>query len=379
MIGWPSWSASTAPRWCSSTRGGWSRAWPRAFIGAARRRECRRASRQSLQGAAPRCGAAAEARRTEGAGGDRIPGTRHRHRRCGSGVPDGLAALHQCVPAARGPRRATRWAGPPKGRLFPLSRDDLVECSGAARCRAARRTGSPGDSAELRSTCLRSRSTAEVAAREWDEDELFALLRARLSLPDAARAKEFDELVHMLAEGFSTRRGRTGALCSITTPSIKCSVPRKGARLTALTSGGAIPDNADYKVMLEPEGHLVGTVNEDFAVESLQGDVFQLGNTSYRILRVERGTVRVEDAHGQPPSIPFWLGEAPGRTDELSAAVSRSAQEIERRLDSARPADGQWRCHAMADGGGRPRRRSRRCSWSIPQPPAAPRSARCRR
>jgi ATP-dependent Lhr-like helicase len=91
--------------------------------------------------------------------------------------------------------------------------------------------------------------------------------------------------------------------------------PRKGARLTSLTSGGAIPDNADYKVMLEPDGFSVGTVNEDFAVESLQGDIFQLGNTSYRILRVERGTVRVEDAHGQPPSIPFWLGEAPGRSD----------------------------------------------------------------
>jgi ATP-dependent helicase Lhr and Lhr-like helicase len=117
--------------------------------------------------------------------------------------------------------------------------------------------------------------------------------------------------------------------------------PRKGARLTAITSGGAIPDNADYKVMLEPEGHLVGTVNEDFAVESLQGDVFQLGNTSYRILRVERGTVRVEDAHGQPPSIPFWLGEAPGRTMELSAAVSRLRQEIEQRLEGPQAAQSE--------------------------------------
>jgi ATP-dependent Lhr-like helicase len=118
--------------------------------------------------------------------------------------------------------------------------------------------------------------------------------------------------------------------------------PRKGARLTAITSGGVIPDNADYKVMLEPEGHLVGTVNEDFAVESLQGDVFQLGNTSYRILRVERGTVRVEDAHGQPPSIPFWLGEAPGRTEELSAAVSRLRREIEQRLGASPGAAMQW-------------------------------------
>ena len=139
----------------------------------------------------------------------------------------------------------------------------------------------------------------------------------------------------MLAEGFSTRRGRRAALLHHDSVN-KMLRPRKGARLTAITSGGAIPDNADYKVMLEPEGHLVGTVNEDFAVESLQGDVFQLGNTSYKILRVERGTVRVEDARGQPPSIPFWLGEAPGRTEELSAAVSRFKKEMEQRFNSAR-------------------------------------------
>src|SRR5262249_49665692 len=98
---------------------------------------------------------------------------------------------------------------------------------------------------------------------------------------------------------------------------------RRGARLTALTSGGAIPDNADYQVLLEPENTIVGTVNEDWAVESLAGDIFQLGNHSYRIIRVERSQVRVEDAHGASPTIPFGLGEAPGRSDELSEAVSR--------------------------------------------------------
>ena len=95
--------------------------------------------------------------------------------------------------------------------------------------------------------------------------------------------------------------------------------------MLAITSGGAIPDNADYRVILEPENTFIGTVNEDFAVESLQGDIFQLGNMSWRILRVQQGTVRVEDAHGQPPSIPFWLGEAPGRSNELSAAVASAA------------------------------------------------------
>ncbi len=216
-----------------------------------------------------------------------------------------------------------------KGRLFPLSRDELVEC--AALLDSVRR----GELDRLRIPqnaldVLAQQITAEVAAREWTEDGLFDLVRKAYPYRELRR-EEFNECVRMLAEGFSTRSGRRGALLHHDSVN-KILRPRKGARLTAITSGGAIPDNADYKVMLEPEGHLVGTVNEDFAVESLQGDVFQLGNTSFRILRVERGTVRVEDAQGQPPSIPFWLGEAPGRTDELSAAVSTLRTEIEQRL-----------------------------------------------
>ncbi len=137
----------------------------------------------------------------------------------------------------------------------------------------------------------------------------------------------------MLAEGFTTRRGRRGALIHWDTINHVIR-GRRGARLTALTSGGTIPDTADYQVLLEPENHVIGTVNEDFAVESLAGDVFQLGNASYRIIRVERGQVRVEDAQGQPPTIPFWLGEAPGRSDELSDSVSRLRKEIGQRLEA---------------------------------------------
>jgi len=221
--------------------------------------------------------------------------------------------------------------GTSKGRVFPLSRDELVECAAlldAVRRGELDRLDVPREPLDV----LAQQITAEVSAREWAEDELFDLMRGAYPYRELRR-EDFDECVRMLAEGFSTRRGRRGALLHHDSVN-KMLRPRKGARLTALTSGGAIPDNADYKVMLEPEGHLVGTVNEDFAVESLQGDVFQLGNTSYRILRVERGTVRVEDARGQPPSIPFWLGEAPARTEELSAAVSRLNREIERRLDS---------------------------------------------
>jgi ATP-dependent helicase Lhr and Lhr-like helicase len=220
--------------------------------------------------------------------------------------------------------------GTSKGRLFPLSRDELVECTAlleAVRGGELDRLKIPENSLDV----LAQQITAEVAAREWPEDELCSLMRRAYPYRHLTR-EDFDACVRMLAEGFSTRRGRRGALLHHDAVN-KMLRARKGARLTAITSGGAIPDNADYRVMLEPESILVGSVNEDFAVESLQGDIFQLGNTSYKILRVERGTVRVEDAHGQPPSIPFWLGEAPGRSMELSQAVSRLRREIQERLE----------------------------------------------
>jgi ATP-dependent helicase Lhr and Lhr-like helicase len=219
-----------------------------------------------------------------------------------------------------------------KGRLFPSSRDELIECTAlldAVRRGELDRLSVPQNALDV----LAQQIAAEVAAREWQEDELFALMRRAYPFRNLQRP-EFDACVQMLTEGFSTRRGRRGALLHHDAIH-KMLRPRKGARLTAITSGGAIPDNADYRVMLEPASLLVGSVNEDFAVESLQGDVFQLGNTSYRILRVERGVVRVEDAHGLPPSIPFWLGEAPGRTFELSSAVSRLREEFEQHLTKA--------------------------------------------
>ncbi len=253
---------------------------------------------------------------------------------CQLGSPRSINAFLQ-----RAGRSGHAVGGLCKGRLFPLSRDDLVECVAlldAVRRGELDRLAVPAGSLDV----LSQQIVAEVAAREWSEEELFERLRAAYPYRSLRRA-DFDEVVRMLAEGFSTRRGRHGAL--IHHDAIhRVLRPRRGARLTAITSGGAIPDTADYQVVLEPAGYLVGTVNEDFAVESLAGDVFQLGNTSYRILRVERGTVRVEDAEGMPPSIPFWLGEAPGRTDELSSAVSRLRRELGERIELSREAALAW-------------------------------------
>jgi ATP-dependent Lhr-like helicase len=154
--------------------------------------------------------------------------------------------------------------------------------------------------------------------------------------------------VRMLADGFTTRRGRRGAL--LHHDAINHNLRgRRGARLTALTSGGAIPDTADYQVVLEPQNQPIGSVNEDFAVESMAGDIFQLGNISYRILRVERGLVRVEDARGEPPTLPFWLGEAPGRSAELSQSVSRLRAEVAARLRAGADVEGivEWLVEAM--------------------------------
>ena len=253
---------------------------------------------------------------------------------CQLGSPRSIAALLQRVG-----RSGHSLGGTPKGRLFPLSRDDLIECAALLDC--VRR----GELDRLRIPAkpldvLAQQIVAEVAAREWDLDELFALLQRAYPYRDLQRA-ELDDIVRMLTDGFTTRRGRRGALIYYDAVNRKVR-GRRGARLTALTSGGTIPDTADYTVLLEPQSQPVGTVNEDFAVESLQGDVFQLGNTSYRILRVEQGTVRVEDAHGQPPSIPFWLGEAPGRSDELSQGVSRLRGEVESRLDGGLEAAVRW-------------------------------------
>ena len=145
--------------------------------------------------------------------------------------------------------------------------------------------------------------------------------------------EQFDSIVRMLAEGFTTKRGRRSTYLHHDAVNQRLR-GRRGARLAAITSGGAIPDTADYAVVLEPSELVIGSVNEDFAIESLQGDIFQLGNTSWRVLRVEQGKVRVEDAHGQPPSIPFWLGEAPARTEELSVSVSRLREEVASRVIS---------------------------------------------
>jgi ATP-dependent Lhr-like helicase len=245
---------------------------------------------------------------------------------CQLGSPRSIASFLQRVG-----RSGHAVGGTPKGRLFPLSRDDLVECTAlldSVRRGELDRLTVPDRPLDV----LAQQIVAEVAARDWREQALYARLRRAWPFRKLPR-EDFDAVVRMLAEGFTTRRGRKGAL--IHRDGVNHILKgRRGARATALTSGGTIPDTADYRVLLEPENNVIGTVNEDFAVESMAGDIFQLGNRSYRIQRVERGTVRVEDAHGQPPTIPFWLGEAPGRTDELSSAVSRLRTDIAERLRS---------------------------------------------
>jgi ATP-dependent helicase Lhr and Lhr-like helicase len=232
-------------------------------------------------------------------------------------------------------------SGTPKGRLFPLSRDELVECSALLDSVARGEL----DRLSVPQNCLdvlAQQIVAEVAARDCTEDELFGIATSAYPY-HALKRPDFDAVLRMLATGFSTRNGRRGALLHHDSIN-KVARARRASRLTAITSGGAIPDNADYNVLLEPESLVIGSVNEDFAVESLAGDIFQLGNHSYRILRVERGTLRVEDAQDQPPNIPFWIGEAPGRSDELSRAVSRLREEIAGKLtvDNTGEAASEW-------------------------------------
>jgi ATP-dependent Lhr-like helicase len=233
--------------------------------------------------------------------------------------------------------RSGHWRGAiPKGRLFAMTRDELVEC--AALVRAIRQ----GDLDRLMipdcpMDILAQQIVAACAAEEWLEHDLFALMRR--AYPYRALSREtFDSIVTMLSDGIASRRGRYGAYLHRDQVNGRLRA-RRGARLAAITSGGAIPETALFTVVAEPEGTMVGTLDEDFAVESLAGDVVLLGNTSWRIRRVEgkTGRVIVEDAHGAPPGVPFWLGEAPARTAELSSHLADLRQEISDRLPNISP------------------------------------------
>ncbi|MGH8145899.1 MAG: DEAD/DEAH box helicase, partial [Rhodanobacteraceae bacterium] len=244
---------------------------------------------------------------------------------CQLASPRSIAAFLQ-----RAGRAGHAVDGISKARLFPTSRDDLAEC--VALLDSVRR----GELDTLRMPpapldVLAQQIVAEVACGERSEAELFDMFHR--AYPYRALTREaFTDVVRMLAEGYATRRGTRAAYLHRDAVYGKLRA-RRGARLVAITSGGAIPDTSDYDVVLEPQALRVGSINEDFAVESMAGDIFQLGNQSYKILKIERGRVRVEDAQGAPPSIPFWLGEAPGRSDELSCAVARLREEIADKLE----------------------------------------------
>ncbi len=258
---------------------------------------------------------------------------------CQLGSPRSIAAFLQ-----RAGRSGHAVGGVPKARLFPQTQGELVECAALLDCvRRGELDALHIPPAPL--DVLAQQIVAETACREWPEDALFALVRGAWPYARLARA-DFDAVVRMLAEGFSTRQGQRAS--HVHRDAVHHLLrERKGARMTALTSGGTIPEAGDYTVLLEPQAQTIGTVNEDFAVESLAGDVFQLGNTSYRILKIESGRVRVQDAEGVAPNIPFWLGEAPGRSDELSFGVSRLREEVAARLQPDAAAAEAWLVAAL--------------------------------
>jgi len=253
---------------------------------------------------------------------------------CQLGTPGGISTFLQRV--GRSGHAVNKI---PKGRLFPLTCDDLVECTALLQSVAENNLDTlhycqqPLD-------VLAQQIVAEVASSEWPEQALYELFHSAHPYQNLS-AEHYQQVISMLADGFSTRRGRRGAYLHHDRVNHRLRA-RRGARLVAITNGGAIPDQFDYDVILQPQGHFIGTLNEDFAFESLPGDIFQLGNTSYRMLKIEQGRVFVEDAKGQPPNIPFWFGEAPGRSDELSMAVSQLRGEFDQQLELGLDTCVQW-------------------------------------
>ncbi len=248
---------------------------------------------------------------------------------CQIGSPRSIATLLQRVGRSGHSRFGT-----PVGRLYPLTRDELVECVALLQSvRAGELDSITLPEAPL--DILAQQIVAECAAEDWNEDQLFELMRGAAQYASLTR-EAFDEVLELVCEGVMTGRGRRAAYVQRDRVQSRLHA-RRGARLSALTSGGAIPEMADYRVIAEPNETFVGTVNEDFAIESMVGDVFLLGSTSWRVRRVGTGVVRVEDARGAAPTVPFWLGEAPARTAELSQAVSSLREALEARLVSDGP------------------------------------------
>ncbi len=253
---------------------------------------------------------------------------------CQIGSPRAIAAFLQRVGRSGRVKGMTA-----RGRIFATTRDELIEC--AALLRAARadrldRLLFPERPLDI----LAQQIVASAATRDWRVDDLVALVRGAWPYRDLPR-EDFDAVLLMLADGYATSRGRRAARVHF--DEVNGVVRgRRGSMLAAVTSGGAIPDTSDYDVILDPEGTFVGTINEDFAIESMPGDVFQLGNASWRIHKIETGRVRVTDALGEPPTIPFWLGEAPGRTEELSEEVGRLRADVEAQLAEGAGAATEW-------------------------------------
>lgn len=245
---------------------------------------------------------------------------------CQIGSPRSIATFLQRVGRAGHQRFAT-----PVGKLYPLTRDELVECIALLRAtRAGRLDALHPPEAPL--DILAQQIVAECAAEDWDERALYSLVRRAAPFANLSQ-EDFDAVVDLVSEGVMTGRGRRGAYLQRDRVQGRLHA-RRGARLAALTSGGAIPESADYRVVADPDDTFVGTINEDFAIESMAGDVFLLGSTSWRIRRVERGIVRVVDARGATPTIPFWLGEAPSRTAELSEEVSALREALDGELEA---------------------------------------------
>ena len=258
---------------------------------------------------------------------------------CQIGSPRSIGLLLQRVG-----RSGHTVGGTPKGRLFPLTRDELVESS--ALMMAVRR--GKLDALSIPSwplDVLAQQIVATCVSEDWDEDALFELLRRAYPYRELPRVK-FDQVVDALSTGYASRLGSRGAFLHRDGINHRVKA-RRGAGIAAMTSGGAIPDNSNYDVIAEPEESFVGTVNEDFAIESMAGDIFLLGNTPWKIRRVESGRVRVEDARGQSPTIPFWLGEAPGRTQELSDQITEVRDGVDQLLNEPRKAEA-W---LMAEAG----------------------------
>ena len=218
-----------------------------------------------------------------------------------------------------------------KGRLLAKTNDDLLESAALAGA-MLRGEVEPVHVPRNCLDILAQQVVACVAVEPWDAGALFDMVRRAYPYRDLTPAA-FEAVLKLVSGRYHTETFRD-LRARIAWDRVHQQLRRlPGSARLALVGGGAIPDTGQFPLHLGEDGPKLGELDEEFVLERRVGETFVLGTASWRIESIDPHRVVVSPAEGRPAFIPFWRGEAAGRTAELGEAVGELTREIVGRLD----------------------------------------------